>query len=263
MANSWGNPELKSFKNNYIRRVIVDSARVFVHRNVVDAVEAILLQAAESGAIFSSDGMPKVLPAFEMDDSLEAQFGLKFQIPSFDKELDLADSIFEQLGDVFVIKNGISQDSIAPKNEDAYIDVVSEKIGYRQLEFGSKGKDVKFLAYFLGMEDASQREVWDEQMQEAFDYFQLRMGMPISGKLDWYSWNAIMPKGVDRIAAGTAGIKVRALQSALRVNGYNCPTTSRFGTETIRAVREFQVDNNLRVTGRVGFIEWKFLFELK
>jgi peptidoglycan hydrolase-like protein with peptidoglycan-binding domain len=89
------------------------------------------------------------------------------------------------------------------------------------------------------------------------------MGMPVTGKLDWYSWNAIMPKGIDRIAAGTAGIKVRVLQSALRVNGYNCPVTSRFGTETIRSVREFQTDHNLRITGRVGFIEWKFLFELK
>lgn len=263
MANSWGNPELKSFKNNYIRRVMVDSARVFVHRNIVNAVEEILIEAANNGAIFSNDALPKILPSFEMDDSKEAAYGLKFQIPNFDKELNLAESPFEQFGDVFVIKNAFDDAVIEIQNDEVYFDKPSEKIGYRQLEFGMSGKDVKFLAYFLGMEDAAQQQVWDKKMQEAYDYFQERMGLPKTGKLDWYSWNAIMPKGIDRIAAGTAGIKVRALQSALRVNGYNCPTTSRFGTETIRSVREFQSDNNLRVTGRVGFIEWKFLFELK
>jgi peptidoglycan hydrolase-like protein with peptidoglycan-binding domain len=53
------------------------------------------------------------------------------------------------------------------------------------------------------------------------------------------------------------------LQSALRVYGYNSPITSRFGTETIKTVREFQQANNLRVTGRVGFLEWQLFFELK
>jgi hypothetical protein len=263
MANVWGNPELKSFKNNYIRRVMVDSARVFVHRNLVDAVEEILIEAANQGAVFTSDGLPKILPSYMMDDSKEAALGLKFQIPNFDKQLLIKDSKFEQVGDVFICKDLDEGAKVSAASAEAYYDKPSEKIGYRQLELGSKGKDVKFLAYFLGLEDASQRDTFDKDMQANFEYFQTRMGMPVTGKLDWYSWNAIMPKGIDRIAAGTAGIKVRALQAALRVNGYNCPTTSRFGTETIRSVREFQVDNNLRVTGRVGFIEWKFLFELK
>jgi hypothetical protein len=263
MANVWGNPELKSFKNNYIRRVIVDSARVFVHRNIVDAVEEVLIEAANRGAIFSSDGMPKTLPSHLMDDSTEAALGLKFQIPNFDKEIHIPNSKFNQVGDVFIFNDVDADIKPAEQKAEAYYDKPSEKIGYRQLELGMKGNDVKFLAYFLGLPDAPQRETFDADMKVNFDYFQQRMGLPITGKLDWYSWTAIMPKGTDRIAAGTAGIKVRVLQSALRVNGYNCPVTSRFGTETIRSVREFQVANNLRVTGRVGFIEWKFLFELK
>jgi hypothetical protein len=263
MANLWGNPELKSFKNNYIRRVIVDAARVFVHKNIVDEVEELLIEAANRGAVFTADGLPKNLPSHLMDDSKEAALGLKFQIPNFDTELDLTESKFKQIGDVFVFTDFEAETTPAEPKAEAYYDKQSELIGYRQLELGMKGNDVKFLAYFLGMEDASVRDTFDQAMKINFEYFQQRMGMPVTGKLDWYSWNAIMPKGIDRIAAGTAGLKVRVLQSALRVNGYNCPVTSRFGTETIRSVREFQVANNLRVTGRVGFIEWKFLFELK
>lgn len=263
MANLWGNPELKSFKNNYIRRVMVDSARVFVHKNIVDAVEEILIEAANRGAVFTLDGMPKNLPSHLMDDSKEAVLGLKFQIPNFDKQLELNNSKFKQIGDVFIYTDFDEDVKPTEPVKDVYYDKQSQKIGYRQLELGTKGNDVKFLAYFLGIADAPQRDTFDAAMKTDFEYFQQRMGLPITGKLDWYSWNAIMPKGTDRIAAGTAGLKVRVLQSALRVNGYNCPVTSRFGTETIRSVREFQVVNNLRVTGRVGFIEWKFLFELK
>lgn len=256
MSNSWGKPELKSFKNNFIRKVSVDDAKVFVHRNVVNTVEDILIQALENGAKFDDE----ILPSFQMDDSEEAKFGVKFQIPNFNKKLNLENSLFEQIEDVFVFSNFSNNTEIEVIEDEPYFDKPSEKIGHRQLGFGDSGKDVKFLAYFLGMEDAAIRDKWDKQVQDNFDYFQRRMGMPLTKSLDWDTWNAILPKPKDRIAAGTAGLKVRVLQAALRVNGYNVPTTSRFGTETIRAVREFQQDNNLRITGRVGFIEWQFLF---
>lgn len=265
MANLWGNPELKSFKNNYIRRVIVDTARVFVHRSLVSDVEEILVRASTAGAVFSKDGLPAILPAYEMDDSIEATYGLKFQIPNFDTELELDDLNFTQIGDVFVYKNFSLADAaiVTSSKEEAYLDEKSEKIGSRQLKLGTKGTDVKFIAYFMGMADASQRDSFDKDMAEAVTYFQHRMGMPTTGEVDWYTWGAIIPKGSERIAAGYAGVKVRALQSAMRVLGYNVPVTSRFGTETIRSVREFQESNKLRITGRVGLLEWNVLFQLK
>lgn len=263
MANQWGNPELKSFKNNYIRRVIVDSARVFVHRTLTTQVEEILLRASSNGAIFSEDGLPAILPAYEMDDSLEAKFGLKFQIPNFDVKLKLDDLHFSQIGDVFIYSNFSEEEAPAESSREAYVDEESKKIGSRQLELGSKSDDVKFLAYLFGLADAPNKIEFDTSIEEAVIYFQARMGIPQTGKVDWYTWAAILPKGLDRIAAGYAGTKVRALQSALRINGYTVPITSRFGTETIRSVREFQAANNLRVTGRVGFLEWNLLFELK
>jgi len=263
MANLWGNPELKSFKNNFIRRVIVDTARVFVHKNIVVETEELLIRAADNGAVFSDSQLPVVLPAYAFDDSDEAAYGIKFQIPNFDSELVCDDLGFEQIGDVFIYKNFDLESENVNVELPSYIDEVSDKIGSRQLKLGSEGKDVKFLAYFLGLNSPSQRTVFDEDFKAGIVFFQTRMGIPQTGEMDWYTWGAVIPKGSERVAAGYAGSKVRALQSALIVNGYNPPITSRFGTETIRAVREFQAAKNLRVTGRCGFLEWNELFLLK
>jgi hypothetical protein len=263
MANSWGNPDLKSFKNNYIRRVLVDTARVFVHKNILSEVEELLLRAAAHGAVFSQDGLPTILPAYDFDDSVEASYGVKFQIPNFDIPLDVSDLGFTQVLDVFVFTNFTPDVDKTPTTQDNYVDAPNDKIGNKQLKLGSTGLDVKFIAYFLGLEQPSQRDTYDNDFVDAVKFFQDRMGMPVTGEVDWYTWNAIIPKGTERIAAGYAGVKVRALQSALIVNKYNPPITSRFGTETIRTVREFQADNKLRITGRVGFLEWNVLFKLK
>jgi len=264
MANSWGNPELKSFKNNNIRRVIFDTARVFVHRNIVSDVEELLFRVASHGAVFSADGLPTVLPAYEMDDSIEAKYGLKIQIPNFHVAIDTDDLHFAQLDDIFIYRDFALEDEAKPNTEKhSYIDEKSLKLAARQIKLHDKGKDVKFLAYFLGLENPEMQTTFDKSMSEAITYFQQRMGMPQTGEVDFYTWNAIAPKATDRIAGGYAGIKVRVLQSALMVNGFYVPVTSRFGTETIRCVRDFQTANNLRVTGRVGFLEWKALFELK
>lgn len=261
MTDNWGNPELKSFKNNYIRRVIVDQARVFVHRKILAQVEELLLRSLANGAVFANDHLPVILPAYQMDDSAEAQMGLKLQIPNFTQEIDIEDLGFEQVGDVFIYK--ADSDVQLPTHEERYVDEVSNKIGYRQITLGMSGDDVKFLSYFFGMDEAATKRVFDDELLAALNYFQKRMGIPITKMVDWYTWKSIIPKGAERIAAGYAGAKVRVLQAALRVYGYNCPVTSRFGTETIRAVREFQTANNLRVTGRVGFIEWNLFFEMK
>lgn len=263
MSNVWGNPELKSFKNNFIRRVIVDTARVFVHKNIVVETEELLIRAADNGAVFSDSQLPVILPAYAFDDSEDAAYGIKFQIPNFDTEIVCDDLGFEQIGDIFIFKNMSIDDDLPAISLPTYIDEVSDKLASRQLKIGSSGKDVKFLAYFLGLDNPSQRTEFDDVMRKAVVYFQTRMGMPETGEMDWYTWGAIVPKGSERVAAGYAGAKVRALQSALIVNGFNPPISSRFGTETIRAVREFQVTNNLRVTGRTGFMEWNELFLLK
>ena len=261
MSDNWGNPELKSFKNNYIRRVIVDQARVFVHKKLVLQVEELLLRCLANGAVFANDHLPVHLPAYDMDDSPQSKMGLKLQIPNFTTEIDVSDLGFTQVGDVFIYTS--DTDIPMPSHEELYDDKVSAKIGSRQITMGMHGDDVKFLSYFFGVEEAVNKNLFDDELLVHLNYYQKRMGLPITKMVDWYTWKSILPKGAERIAAGFAGAKVRLLQSALRVYGYNCPITSRFGTETIKTVREFQQANNLRVTGRVGFLEWQLFFELK
>jgi len=261
MAEKWGNPELKSFKNNYIRRVIVDQARVFVHKHIVGQVEELLLRAINHGAIFATNHLPVILPAYLMDDSPSSKMGLKLQIENFDTVIDVADIGFKQIGDVFIYDTKIEVN--IPTHEERFVDKVPTKIGYRQISLGTGGDDVGFLAYLFGLTDPANKRVFDNEMLEALNFYQNRMGIPITKTVDWYTWNSIIPRGGERIAAGYAGQKVRILQSALRVYGYNCPITSRFGTETIRTVRDFQKANDLRITGRIGFLEWNLFFELK
>lgn len=261
MTENWGNPALKSFKNNYIRRVMVDQARVFVHKNIVSQVEELLLRSLNNGAVFSNSHLPIVLPAYQMDDSDDSSMGLKLQVPNLANAIDVSDLGFTQIGDVFVYD--IDAEVEMPTHDERYVDEATTKIGSRQISLGESGDDVKFLAYFFGMESAPNKRMFDDELLEHMNFYQKRMGVPITKMVDWYTWNTILPKGAERIAAGYAGAKVRVLQSALRVYGYNCPVTSRFGTETIKTVREFQVANNLRVTGRVGFLEWNLFFELK
>ena len=238
-------------------------ARVFVHKNITGEVEELLIRAANHGAIFTHDNLPAILPAYAMDDSEEATYGLKLQVPNFFTEMECNDLGFMQEGDVFIYQH-FSLDDVKPEVElDGYFDEVSDLIGSKQIQLGHSGKEVKFLAYFLGLPNAAIKNTYDDEFTSAVTYFQQRMGIPKTGKLDWYTWQTIIPKGTERIAAGYAGMKVRALQSALMVNGYNVPLTSRFGTETLRAVRAFQENNGLRATGRVGFLEWNLLFKLK
>lgn len=261
MSDNWGNPKLKSFKNNYIRRVIVDQARVFVHKKIVQQVEELLLIAAANGAIFANDHLPVLLPAYDMDDSPQAIMGLKLQIPNFETEVKIDHLGFTQVGDVFIYT--ATENIEMPTHEERFIDEVSKKIGARQITMGMTGDDVKFLSYYLGVDEAVNKNVFDDELLAGLNFYQKRMGIPITKMVDWYTWKSMLPKGAERVAAGFAGAKVRLLQSALRVYGYNSPITSRFGTETIKTVREFQQANNLRVTGRVGFLEWNLFFELK
>lgn len=263
MASKWGNPELKSFRSNFIRRVMVDDGRVFVHKVIMDEAEEVLIRAADSGATFSTERWAADLPSYGFDDSFECKMGLKFQIPNFDKTIAVEDLGFTQIGDVFIYTDFVAEEKKPKVELPTYQDEIEDKIGSRQLTRGARGNDVKFLAYFFGMENPSQIETMTLELISNLQTYQARMGIPVTGDADWNTWKAILPKGSERLSAGTAGAKVRALQAALVVNGYNPPTTARFGIETIRAVREFQNANNFRVTGRAGFLEWNLLFALK
>lgn len=254
-----GNRKLKSYKTTYIRRVIVDDAQVSVHRDIVPQTEELLIRAVDNGVTFSTDGLPVTLNGYDPEGSDPYSYGLVVEIPTSKDLSDIGIGLgFEgkHEGDVTIF-------TFDPEAEPAPVptfeDIRSEQIGSRQVKIGASGKDVKFINLYINNEDDEDR--FTQKTQEGVLYLQERLGIPQSGMFDWYTWHSVLPRRNYRLVPGSAGPKVRALQSALRCNAYNPPLTSRYGTETIHAVREFQVDNDLRVTGKIGLQEWSLLFD--
>lgn len=256
MTDIWGDPNAKSFKAKYIRRCMVDDARVYVHANLVLLVDELLSRATAKGIIFSRDGFPVQLGGYEPDsEDPDIRMGLGIKIPAFTDKGVAKDLNFIQKGDWFIY------DKTKPIPEVYnYEDEPSFKPGCRELKIGFTGNDVKFVNLFVGLTTETP-EKFTKETSDAVAYFQKRMGIEETGYLDWGTWQAILPAPHIRIASGFAGARVRALQAGLRCLGIQAPVNSRFGTETIRAVREMQLQNNLRVTGRVGYLEWEVLFD--
>ncbi len=250
-----GNPQLKSFKSTYIRRVIVDDARVSVHKEIIPQTEELLIRAVDRGVDFSDGTLPTVLKGYDPEGNEKQVLGLYLEIETERDIAGIEDGLgFTREGNAFIY----DQNAEVKQEIPSYIDEVSGKIGYRQLSKGATGVDVKFIHYYIGI-DAEDNAEFTDLTGKGVEYLQERLGIPQTSKMDWYTWQSILPRKNFRLSGGYAGPKVRALQSALRALGYNCPTTGRFGTETIK----FQSDNKLRVTGRVGTEEWNALFDYR
>jgi peptidoglycan hydrolase-like protein with peptidoglycan-binding domain len=267
----WGDPNAKSFRQKFIRRVIVGDARVFVHIRIQQYVEELLTYALDNGVEFKRNDLPdndyyqsRPFPVLldgwtEESEDANVRLGLAFRIPSFTSVAEqIAEWGFTQIDDWFIFNQNFL-DEIKPDVEENVLDS-NAKAGSRELKLGSRGLDVKFINLFVGV-TVEDMEYFSQDSADAVKYYQTRMGIAETGYVDWGTWQAIIPKFHIRIASGHAGPRVRALQSAMRCLGYNIPTTSRFGVETLRAVRELQVKHGLRVTGRVGFAEWQILFD--
>ena len=254
MSEKWGNPNLKSFKNNHIRRVMVDLARVFVNRKITVETEDLLMRASEYGARFSPDGLPTILPAYDMDESEEAQLGLKFRIPDFFREIDAQDFGFNQEGDCFTFV-GQAEPVVAEKPKPK-----RKLIGEREVGLGDKGLDVDWVIQFCGIQNANEVHEFTKEVEGFVKVVQRKLGIPETGKMDFYTWQSVLPRKTDRVLDGEAGQRVRALQAALQVNGYNTPVDGRFGIRTVRALRDFQSDNDLKIQPKAGLLEWNLLF---
>jgi hypothetical protein len=266
----WGDPDAKSFRQKFIRRVIVGDARVFVHIKIQLNVEELITYALDHGVEFKRDDLPdndyyQSRPFPVLLDGWDAEavnehirLGLAVRIPNFTAVAeDIAKWGFEQNGEWFFF----DKEYVFESNNVLQVeDVISGKTGSREIRLGSRGLDVKFINLFVGL-TVEDMEYFSQDSSEAVKFYQSKMGIEETGFVDWGTWQAIIPKFHIRIESGHAGPRVRALQSAMRCLGYNIPITSRFGIETLRAVRELQVKNEIRVTGRVGFAEWQILFD--
>jgi hypothetical protein len=255
---NFGNPKLKSFKTTFIRRVIVDNIYVWVNKEIIPQTEELLCRAVERGVSFEGR-YAHTIQGYDGESPLVAQnLGLYIK---FDSQKNLQ-GIEEGLG--FIYKEGVFiYDPTAEVDKTilpSFEDVAPTKIGSRQLKLGAKGIDVKFINLYCGL-TSNDLLVFNKETEESVLYLQTRLGIPQNGIVDWYTWQSIIPNLRTRLSGGSAGPKVRACQSALRCFGYNTPTTSRFGTETLRSVRQFQEQHNLRTTGRIGDLELQLFFD--
>ncbi len=142
-----------------------------------------------------------------------------------------------------------------------------------ELRVGSRGSSVSRLQSLLlaqGLSPGPIDGVFGAKTEAAVRFFQAQKGLPITGVVDVNTWYAL---GVDcgvapiippqeyfcpRLKLNSTGPAVRFLQQLLQQAGYYKGTIDgQYDARTRRAVRRFQRDKGLPVTGRMDRDTWE------
>ena len=171
-------------------------------------------------------------------------------------------------GTVFVLNSeaAVSQSDYLTRlsNENAGADVLEN--GARSDEVARLQRALSELGYFSG----SASGIYDDATAAAVSRFQLANGLEKSGVADGavslrlFSGSAITWEDFlsgSTASAGDSGAKVRTLQYWLQCKGYfEGECTGKYGEETQRAVRQFQSDSGLEVSGDADIDTCRALF---
>lgn len=147
---------------------------------------------------------------------------------------------------------------------------------YTQMEALRKGsvsndvlvmqRKLRELGFFSGEPDGA----FSEATQRAVESFQMVNGLPITGVADGatlmrlmadspITWTAFLTEM--SAAEGDAGLNVYVLQKRLAQMGYfTGSNTAAYGELTAQAVRDFQRDNDLEVTGQADPATWAAIY---
>jgi peptidoglycan hydrolase-like protein with peptidoglycan-binding domain len=159
-----------------------------------------------------------------------------------------------------------------------------------QLQTGSRGPEVRRLQTLLasaGADPGVVDGIFGPRTEAAVRLVQTRSGLPVTGVADVRTWQALgvncgvvppgppgppMPPGPPTppvppsqifcpiLRLGSRGPAVRLLQRLLQERGvYNGPIDGIFGPRTQRAVRQFQSQQGIMVTGVVDGRTWRAL----
>lgn len=142
-----------------------------------------------------------------------------------------------------------------------------------ELRVGSRGTSVSRLQNLLlaqGLSPGPIDGIYGAKTEAAVRFFQAQKGLAITGVVDVNTWNAL---GVDcgvtpiippqeyfcpRLKLNSSGAAVRFLQRLLQQAGYYKGTIDgKYDARTRRAVRNFQRDKGLNVTGRMDIETWE------
>ena len=268
---TWGSPAAVSFEKRHIRMVVVDHHRVKVHRSLAAVVERILLDLAEQGLTAETEGW-----TFGGD-------GRRVKVVVDGLNSDKVGAVMSKYG--FVGTKDVDwfawSESQPPDEADAYQEVPpvskpvspsqsskvsipkapvgTQKLGERALELGDEGMDVLTLQVFLG---APRTGKYDAETMKVVHGYHSRKGFASDGSMPLASQAWIIPRTVERLRTGAAGLTVLLLTSALigrQVLGRDFPLTPRYTVELADVVREYRYSIGLPKTEVVDSPTWASL----
>jgi hypothetical protein len=253
--------------------VVVDHHRVKVHRTLAPIVERILLDLASNGLTAETTGWAP------------GQDGrrVKIAVDGFTPERAAAAMLaygFEPTGEDswFMWGSDIPpEDSEAPrepqKREDSPKQTQitkpavltptqgDQKLGSRPLGLGDQGADVLTLQAFLG---APRTGLYDEVTAETVRLFHTRKGSTSDGSMPLASQAWIIPRTVERLRTGAAGLTVMLLTAALigkRVLDLDTPLEPRYTVALANTVRSYRESIGLPRSEVVDHPTWASLVE--
>ncbi len=142
-----------------------------------------------------------------------------------------------------------------------------DEMNFPTLRVGSRGRFVRYLQFVLKTEGyvlGSVDGIFGTNTQNAVKAFQQANGLTddgIVGRNTWYKLNNLYPTA-RVLKKGSYGAEVKYLQQKLYSFLYPVGTIDGiFGTNTERAVKQFQQENGLTPDGIVGNNTWDYLMD--
>ncbi|WP_406144818.1 peptidoglycan-binding protein [Streptomyces sp. NBC_01012] len=135
---------------------------------------------------------------------------------------------------------------------------------YTTQKSGSTGAQVKAVQTLLnqqGYDAGTEDGVFGTRTQDAVRAFQTARGLDADGTVGPQTWTALLSAGTTpTLVAGATGDTVKRLQRALTAAlGTTVKIDGTFGTDTDKAVRDYQSARKLTVDGSVGPDTWTAL----
>lgn len=279
---TWGNPEHRTYRKNFIRVVYVDDHRPLVHILLVGVVTHVLRECADMDEPVEVVGFPDVADGR----------GLAFASePTEVVAAILTAHGYSQVGKTLWTWDGTPEEAAAAS---AKFDALDEEErldeqagtptpdtfdgplpGSRALTIGDSGQDVMFLQVYLGLERTG---TFDEDtalavysLKERRSLAPARTGkkrkpkdLQAHGSISINDWRLIFPRHWPRLRPGEGGRPARVLIAALiaATGRLDMPCRSVLGVAGVRVLRQFQRDEGLQPTGRVSIMEWGRLVAL-
>lgn len=270
---TWGNPDAVSYEKRHIRMVVVDHHRVKVHRSLAPIVERFLLDLASQGMTAEVAGWEPggdgrrvhvVVDGLDSDRTTAAMLTYGFAATSEpfwfvwagEQPPDGADASPEtQGGDEAPTRTPITK----PVNRTPLTG--AHRLGSRDLGPGDEGQDVLTLQAFLGAPRTGQ---YDPATSETVRGFHTRKGFASDGSMPLASQAWIIPRSVERLRTGAAGLTVMLLTSALIGKQFldlDTPVAARYTVALANVVRDYRESIGLPRSEVVDYPTWASLVE--